>query len=600
MDIKKIGGNGSKATLPGGKKMTDFKKNPQTKKNSNLLTNGSGNNINNGNEEKPKSKGEQLAQNVGSEALKKSLKAAFPYIPQFVINKLVDSKLGQKVIEKTLNRTKKKMIFIIIGIVGMLFMGIFTVLMLYAIFAGPIMLVGEFAGKVAHNAGVWFKSFGNFMIGNGWCHDEDSCNDSAESTYYKEINFYSEQYKEKCGVSMNSELITATIFYDRMMGTEGVSSSDNDGKDMSESYDENTGYYKYLQKDINEIENLVDVYKNKSSSISCPLAGSDDFKKIIDDLKKVLGDYGYDASDLDSFLSKYKDKISDNVVDITDFYDFFSLVLDKDRGIFDEFLSKIKGVGSCFSYAFESLKGLFGVGINECAFNSDNYKNYLINYYIPNHYVYLMKGNYNMTTEEIADEIMLLGEINKENLGITIVDSTDGFFTMLPDEGNLHVTSNPANCRCHPINKKYESHKGVDIGGVQYGTKVLAFEDGVIASISIKTTRTCGSSIIKLKHTDEKGTVYYTRYVHLNRASNVLLSSFKVGDNVEKGQVIGYVGGTSIEDSCSTGPHLHFEVHDSDDNPINPLIALKNYHSGQNILLNKELIKVCSKNGASC
>jgi murein DD-endopeptidase MepM/ murein hydrolase activator NlpD len=44
---------------------------------------------------------------------------------------------------------------------------------------------------------------------------------------------------------------------------------------------------------------------------------------------------------------------------------------------------------------------------------------------------------------------------------------------------------------------------------------------------------------------------YYTRYAHLQS------SRVKLGQSVQQGEVIGYIGNTGI----STGPHLHYEVH---------------------------------------
>ena len=40
----------------------------------------------------------------------------------------------------------------------------------------------------------------------------------------------------------------------------------------------------------------------------------------------------------------------------------------------------------------------------------------------------------------------------------------------------------------------------------------------------------------------------------------------KLGDTVTAGQVIGAVG----NNGWSTGPHLHFEIHDASDTPVDP------------------------------
>jgi len=238
------------------------------------------------------------------------------------------------------------------------------------------------------------------------------------------------------------------------------------------------------------------------------------------------------------------------------------------------------------------------VEVSECAGSAIKYREYLIDKYIDAHYPSAVTND--RTKEDIADEILKMGGILSGS-SLTIIEDTDGLFTMLPAGLNLRMSSQPAHCRCHPVDHVWKSHKGVDIGGAPYGTEILAFADGVVESVTIATSKSCGSSIIKLKHTNENGEVYYTRYVHLNRASNVLLSNnLKAGTNVVKGQVIGYVGGTVDEDSCSTGPHLHFEVHNSEGKVINPVVALNNVKNGIDILANQELIEACAYNGGAC
>lgn len=533
MNGKKISGNASKATLPGGQKLSDKIQENKVKQGLNnnqnkLSSNNIQDNVNGKENSKQNNKNDNkgklanTAQGLGSEALKKSLKAAFPVVPQFIINKLVDSKIGQALIEKTLTKTKNKIVF---GLVA----GVSTFLMfllILAAFAAAIVSPLSFIGDVVKSIGDFFVSIWNSAIGKGWCATETECQTANEEKYYEKLTEALNKYKGSC--TINPNLITATIFYGQMVSEEGI--TDTEDKE-GEKDDAPVTYYDYSNVSETSVR-----YKTADSQIS----------KLID--VYLTGE------------TAAEDDVSDDEND------------ESDTGALKDYES--------------------------CSFAADKYKKYLIDHYIDWAYPSVITAT--RTKEKIAEEIMTIGEVSQSNAGITIVEDTDGLFTMLPGNLNLRKTSDPANCRCHPTQKVYQSHKGVDIGGASYGTTVLALDDGVIEDIIIATSLRCGSSIIKLKHIDINGDVYYTRYVHLNRNSNTLLQSYKKGDSVSKGQVIGYVGGSKSEDSCSTDPHLHFEVHNSDGNPINPLVALNNFNSGLPILSNQELITVCSVNGKAC
>lgn len=86
-------------------------------------------------------------------------------------------------------------------------------------------------------------------------------------------------------------------------------------------------------------------------------------------------------------------------------------------------------------------------------------------------------------------------------------------------------------------------HHGVDIGATT-GTPILAADSGMVIFRGWSGNY---GYMIKLDH---GGGNMVTLYAHLS-AFNVNL-----GDTVNKGDVIGYVGSTGY----STGPHLHFEV----------------------------------------
>ena len=97
----------------------------------------------------------------------------------------------------------------------------------------------------------------------------------------------------------------------------------------------------------------------------------------------------------------------------------------------------------------------------------------------------------------------------------------------------------------HPILKIRTMHRGVDMS-TDYGVPVYATGDGVIEKVDQgKRRRGYGRQIV-INH--KFG--YKTRYAHLQKMF------VKVGDKVQRGQLIGEVGSTG----GSTGPHLHYEV----------------------------------------
>jgi len=90
-------------------------------------------------------------------------------------------------------------------------------------------------------------------------------------------------------------------------------------------------------------------------------------------------------------------------------------------------------------------------------------------------------------------------------------------------------------------------HRAIDIM-VPHGTPVLAASDGEI--LRIGRNRLGGKIIYQLS--EDKKLVFY--YAHLDRYAKGL----RVGDYVQQGDVIGYVGNTG-----NAGPgnyHLHFSI----------------------------------------
>lgn len=106
--------------------------------------------------------------------------------------------------------------------------------------------------------------------------------------------------------------------------------------------------------------------------------------------------------------------------------------------------------------------------------------------------------------------------------------------------------------RMHPVKKKKELHKGIDLI-CDKGSHVFASESGIV--VSVKSNKDGYGKYIIIDH----GHAYSTLYAHLH--------TFNVteGQRVDKGDKIGEVGSTGM----STKPHLHFEIRLNGE-PVNP------------------------------
>ena len=97
--------------------------------------------------------------------------------------------------------------------------------------------------------------------------------------------------------------------------------------------------------------------------------------------------------------------------------------------------------------------------------------------------------------------------------------------------------------RIHPIYKVKKMHTGIDFAA-PIGTPIYATADGKIEEVSVKFSGY--GKMVVIDH----GFGYKTRYAHMHDFA------VRSGQNVKRGELIGYVGDTGI----STAPHLHYEV----------------------------------------
>lgn len=119
--------------------------------------------------------------------------------------------------------------------------------------------------------------------------------------------------------------------------------------------------------------------------------------------------------------------------------------------------------------------------------------------------------------------------------------------------------------RSHPISGGKKLHAGMDIG-VGIGTPLQAAASGVV--ISAGAMNGYGNTIM-ISHSID-GQSYTTLYAHLDSVS------VSAGQHVSQGQTIGATGNTG----GSTGPHLHFEIHEggwnaAKSNSVDPLKYLR-------------------------
>lgn len=107
-------------------------------------------------------------------------------------------------------------------------------------------------------------------------------------------------------------------------------------------------------------------------------------------------------------------------------------------------------------------------------------------------------------------------------------------------------------------------HMGLDIFPGE-GTEIHAATDGIVTKVEYGT----GSYGYMVEIFD--GYEYSTLYAHMI-AGSFEQYGISVGTQVKQGQIIGLVGSTGR----SSGPHLHFEIHDFD-TQVDPLPIMTKY-----------------------
>ncbi len=155
----------------------------------------------------------------------------------------------------------------------------------------------------------------------------------------------------------------------------------------------------------------------------------------------------------------------------------------------------------------------------------------------------------NEVIRESVDRIMVYGAKNVVYYGNTT-------YWAWPTVKPFRISSHYG-YRIHPIRKTAHLHNGTDITGTA-SNNIFAIQSGKVTHAGWSG----GGAGINIVINHENG--YTSTYMHLAKAI------VKVGDRVDKGQLIGIMGCTG---SC-TGKHLHLTVK-KDGNTINPLTLYK-------------------------
>ncbi|HIS90784.1 MAG TPA: CHAP domain-containing protein [Candidatus Faecisoma merdavium] len=173
------------------------------------------------------------------------------------VEKLSNTKLGQKALDSANNVAKKSSPFnffgknkkeddvtgsgdkevkngtkllLFTGLGGIGCAGCFTVIILIIIIAiiiSPLLYIKEFIGSVTGAISSFGEKLGNFLTFRGWCSDAE-CDEKEKNNFYKFIEAADIYYKDQYSVSLNTTLITATLTYSSPFTTDAEDDNDLD------------------------------------------------------------------------------------------------------------------------------------------------------------------------------------------------------------------------------------------------------------------------------------------------------------------------------------------------------------------------------------
>ncbi|OAB34271.1 hypothetical protein PMSD_14995 [Paenibacillus macquariensis subsp. defensor] len=151
--------------------------------------------------------------------------------------------------------------------------------------------------------------------------------------------------------------------------------------------------------------------------------------------------------------------------------------------------------------------------------------------------------------------------------------------------------TSPFGYRIHPVYKVKKFHKGVDLVTTPSTGLLYAFVAGEVTHAKEGTKGSgFGGYGIVVAIKDDKG--YLHCYAHLS------MVTVKVGQRVERGQMVGRQGNTGV----STGAHLHYEIRkkcmpsfgytETESGVVEPTKYLQDYYAGVSVPVDKGEIEM--------
>ncbi|WP_254873013.1 M23 family metallopeptidase [Schaalia sp. Marseille-Q2122] len=124
--------------------------------------------------------------------------------------------------------------------------------------------------------------------------------------------------------------------------------------------------------------------------------------------------------------------------------------------------------------------------------------------------------------------------------------------------GTYEITSG-FSMRISPVSGQMLMHEGVDMAA-SLGTPMYSAAAGVVTEVAENSR---SGAYVVIRHEGQDGTPYFSAYLH-QYMNDIVVTQ---GQEVDAGQLIGAVG----NNGWSTGAHLHFEIRDAADKPIDPV-----------------------------